>query len=175
MWIGLWVTARRIKCTLCFNTSYSLWRYTWTGKTFILSLFVIYVIRFSLQDFHVFSSVLWPWRTVQDRRTGTWHELHLPRGFCWPRVLQSRNSHPITYFESQIPWKNHITSWKPWVKADYSSLRLLWYFVSWYFTFLIVQHVFFFFADECQNKYGNANAWRYCCQLFDLLTVAAVS
>ena len=29
--------------------------------------------------------------------------------------------------------------------------------------------------DESQNKYGNANAWRYCCQVFDLLTVAAVS
>jgi hypothetical protein len=29
--------------------------------------------------------------------------------------------------------------------------------------------------DECQNKYGNANAWKYCCRVFDLLTVAAVS
>ena len=40
---------------------------------------------------------------------------------------------------------------------------------------LYILHVFSFTQDECMNKYGNANAWRYCCKVFDLLTIAAVS
>lgn len=28
------------------------------------------------------------------------------------------------------------------------------------------------FYDECQRKYGNANAWRYCTEVFDYLTVS---
>jgi diadenosine tetraphosphatase ApaH/serine/threonine PP2A family protein phosphatase len=28
------------------------------------------------------------------------------------------------------------------------------------------------FYDECQRKYGNANGWRYCTEVFDYLTVS---
>ena len=40
---------------------------------------------------------------------------------------------------------------------------------------MMIKLVIIFYTDECQNKYGNANAWKYCCKVFDLLAVAAVS
>ncbi|CAI5478017.1 unnamed protein product [Closterium sp. Yama58-4] len=30
------------------------------------------------------------------------------------------------------------------------------------------------FFDECQRKYGNANAWRYCTDVFDFLGISAI-
>ncbi|KAG0074352.1 Protein with carboxyl methyl esterase activity, partial [Podila epicladia] len=53
-----------------------------------------------------------------------------------------------TFTLLMVARQDYSSSWKPREQTDYT--------------------------DECQTKYGNANVWKYCCQVFDYLTLAAI-
>lgn len=36
MWLCVWITAGRIQCATSFNSGDGLWRYSWSGRTFLL-------------------------------------------------------------------------------------------------------------------------------------------
>ena len=67
------------------------------------------------------------------------------------------------------------------MKADKSPKYMVFTVWTWlilpFYKLSLVLHIdpHFFPADECQSKYGSANVWKYCCSVFDYLTLAAVS
>ena len=67
-------------------------------------------------------------------------------------------------------WPDRITL----LRGNHESRQITqvyYYFQHYTERFLLQVYGFY---DECQNKYGSVNAWRYCTEVFDLLTVAAI-
>lgn len=164
LWYRLWPPPGGVQRSTRFHASYRLRWYSW--------------------------AVLRSWRALQNGWSGWWK--------C--KMIQAYTN---SMFNCQVPDTNYVFL-GDFVDRGYYSLetltRLLTLKAKWpdRITLLRGNHesrqitkVYGFYGklrilfkvdinmeydstDECFTKYGNANAWRYCCEVFDLLTVAAL-
>lgn len=85
-------------------------------------------------------------------------------------ISQELKSNRIHDYWKTVRWivSSHMMKWIERFLQD----------IYWYLGYLLVYTLHlcqvYGFYDECQRKYGNANAWRYCTDVFDYLTLSAI-
>ncbi len=95
-----------------------------------------------------------------SRRGNRTHLLHLHRRFCGQRLSLSLNLLIPSLPQSQVPRPHYPPQRQPLVKVLHVPLRQI--------------TTVYGFYDEINRKYGNANPWKYCTEVFDYLPIGAV-
>jgi hypothetical protein len=86
--------------------------------------------------------------------------LHLHRRFRRSRLPLSRNFWVPALPEGQVPRPHHAAERKSRIKVEHQLYRQI--------------TTVYGFYDEINRKYGNANPWKYCTEVFDYLPIGAV-